>query len=95
VLPTIAPYLLPPVMARFSAQFGGVDLTVHEDTTAQLLKLVHAYEIDFAVASEPIVDDRLTVTELFTEELVAGPAAKTSRWPKNARSRPRTCATSS
>ncbi len=70
VLPTIAPYLLPPVMARFSARFAGVDITVHEDTTAQLLKLVHAYEIDFAVASEPILDDRLVVTELFTEELV-------------------------
>lgn len=70
ILPTIAPYLLPPVMARFSAQFAGLELNVHEDTTAQLLKLVHAYEIDFAVVSEPIVDDRLTVTELFTEELL-------------------------
>lgn len=70
ILPTIAPYLLPPVMARFSAQFAGVEINVHEDTTAQLLKLVHAYEIDFAVVSEPIVDDRLTVTELFTEELL-------------------------
>lgn len=70
VLPTIAPYLLPSVMAQFSAQFAGVDITVHEDTTAQLLKLVHAYEIDFAVVSEPIADDRLTVTELFTEELL-------------------------
>lgn len=70
ILPTIAPYLLPPVMARFSTQFAGVEINVHEDTTAQLLKLVHAYEIDFAVVSEPIVDDRLTVTELFTEELL-------------------------
>ncbi|MBX3751140.1 MAG: LysR family transcriptional regulator [Opitutaceae bacterium] len=70
ILPTIAPYLLPPVMARFSAQFAGVEINVQEDTTAQLLKLVHAYEIDFAVVSEPIVDDRLTVTELFTEELL-------------------------
>ncbi|HRI82632.1 MAG TPA: LysR substrate-binding domain-containing protein, partial [Opitutaceae bacterium] len=70
VLPTIAPYLLPPVMAKFSAQFAGVDITVHEDTTAELLKLLHAYEIDFAVASEPIIDDRLVVTELFTEELL-------------------------
>ncbi len=70
ILPTIAPYLLPSVMARFSAQFAGVEINVHEDTTAQLLKLVHAYEIDFAVVSEPIVDDRLTVTELFTEELL-------------------------
>ncbi len=70
VLPTIAPYLLPPVMAKFCAQFAGVDITVHEDTTAELLKLLHAYEIDFAVASEPIIDDRLVVTELFTEELL-------------------------
>lgn len=84
VLPTIAPYLLPAVMAQFSAQFGGVDLTVHEDTTAQLIKLVHAYEIDFALVSEPINDDRLVVTELFTEELLLAlppkhPLAKKSR----------------
>lgn len=70
VLPTIAPYLLPQIMARFSTQFAGVDLTVHEDTTAQLLKLLHAYEIDFALVSEPLNDDRLAVTELFTEELL-------------------------
>lgn len=70
VLPTIAPYLLPPVMAQFSAQFAGVDLTVHEDTTAQLIKLVHAYEIDFAIVSDPIDDPRLVVTELFSEELL-------------------------
>lgn len=70
ILPTIAPYLLPAIMAKFSAQFAGVDITVHEDTTAELLKLLHAYAIDFAVASEPIIDDRLVVTELFTEELL-------------------------
>lgn len=70
VLPTIAPYLLPRIMARFSRQFSGVDITVHEDTTAQLLKLLHAYEIDFALLSEPLHDERLTVTELFTEELL-------------------------
>jgi LysR family hydrogen peroxide-inducible transcriptional activator len=70
VLPTIAPYLLPPVMTRFSARFPGVDLTVHEDTTAQLLKLVHAYEIDFALVSQPVSEHRLTVTELFAEELL-------------------------
>ncbi|MCC6415672.1 MAG: LysR family transcriptional regulator [Opitutaceae bacterium] len=70
VLPTIAPYALPPIMARFSRQFPGVDITVHEDTTARLLKLVHDYEIDFAVVSDPINDSRLAVTELFTEELV-------------------------
>lgn len=70
LLPTIAPYLLPPTMARFSAQYPGVALTVHEDTTDQLLTLVHACEIDFALVSDPIRDERLVVTELFAEELV-------------------------
>ena len=70
VLPTIAPYLLPEVMAQFSAKFAGVEVVVQEDTTAQLLKLLHAYEIDLALVSEPINDDRLITVELFTEELL-------------------------
>lgn len=70
VLPTIAPYLLPGVIAGFTEQFPGVELVVQEDVTARLLKLAHAYEIDFALASQPIQDDRLEMRELFTEELL-------------------------
>lgn len=70
VLPTIAPYLLPDIMAQFSVKFPGVEIVVQEDTTAQLLKLLHAYEIDLALVSEPINDDRLVTVELFTEELL-------------------------
>ena len=70
VLPTIAPYLLPRVITGFMKQFPGVDIIVHEDTTAQLLKLALAYEIDFALASHPLHDERLAIRELFTEELL-------------------------
>ena len=70
VLPTIAPYLLPQALAEFTGTFPGVEIVVQEDTTARLLKLAHAYEIDFALASEPIQDERLKVRELFTEELM-------------------------
>ena len=69
VLPTIAPYLLPPVLVYFGKKFPGVEIIVHEDTTAQLLKLANAFEIDFAVASPPIQDQRMEVKDLFTEEL--------------------------
>src|SRR5258705_6394202 len=48
-LPTIAPYLLPDVMAQFVEKFPGVEIVVHEDTTAHLLKLVHREEIDSAL----------------------------------------------
>jgi LysR family hydrogen peroxide-inducible transcriptional activator len=70
VLPTIAPYLLPDVLARFMEKFPGVEIVVQEDTTARLLKLAHGYEIDLALASRPIEDPRLEVRDLFAEELL-------------------------
>ncbi|MDB6064161.1 MAG: Transcriptional regulator, LysR family [Pedosphaera sp.] len=70
VLPTIAPYLLPEAMTAFTRQFPGIQIVVEEDTTARLLKLALAYEIDFALASQPIQDERLEVQALFTEELL-------------------------
>jgi LysR family hydrogen peroxide-inducible transcriptional activator len=70
VLPTIAPYLLPDVMTTFTERFPGVQIVVQEDTTAHLLKLLLACEIDFALASRPIRDRRLEVKELFSEELL-------------------------
>jgi LysR family hydrogen peroxide-inducible transcriptional activator len=69
VLPTIAPYLLPAVLGDFAKRFPSVEIVVQEETTAQLLKLVNACEIDFAVASRPIQDRRIEVKDLFTEEL--------------------------
>ena len=70
VLPTIAPYLLPEAVGGFMEKYPGVEVVVHEDTTAQLLKLLLAFEIDLALASQPIRDERLEVRELFTEELL-------------------------
>jgi LysR family transcriptional regulator, hydrogen peroxide-inducible genes activator len=70
VLPTIAPYLLPAALAEFTGKFPGVEILVQEDTTARLLKLANGYEIDFALASEPIQDPRFEVQQLFAEELL-------------------------
>ena len=70
VLPTIAPYLLPEVMGGFMEKYPGVEVVVQEDVTAQLLKSLLAFEIDLALASQPIRDERLQVRELFTEELL-------------------------
>lgn len=69
VLPTLAPYLLPPVVAEFSQRFPGVELIVEEDTTAQLVKQVSSYDLDCALVSPPLVDERIEWDELFSEEL--------------------------
>jgi LysR family hydrogen peroxide-inducible transcriptional activator len=70
VLPTIAPYLLPNIVATFTKKFPGVEIVVQEDTTSRLLTLALTCEIDFALASRPIHDERLEVRELFSEELL-------------------------
>lgn len=70
VLPTIAPYLLPEVMSQFFGKFPGVEIVVQEDTTARLLKAILAYEIEFALASLPIEDERLEVQTLTSDELL-------------------------
>lgn len=69
VLPTIAPYLLGDVLVQFSEQFSGVQTVIHEDTTAQLIKQLISCEIDLAIASRPIDEERVVVRDLFVEEL--------------------------
>jgi LysR family hydrogen peroxide-inducible transcriptional activator len=70
VLPTIAPYLLPDVLTEFTGRFPGVSLDVQEDTTARLVEQTLAGEIDLALVSLPLGNERLDVRELFTEELL-------------------------
>ena len=69
-LPTIAPYLLPAVVGKFTAQFPGVQIVVQEDTTARMLVMLAAGEVDFAVVSLPITDARFELEALFEEELL-------------------------
>lgn len=70
VLPTIAPYLLPEMIRRFTGQYPGVELVVQEDTTARLTQLLLGFEIDLAILALPVDSDRLEVRPLFTEELL-------------------------
>lgn len=69
-LPTIAPYLLPDVVRDFTKNFPGVQLVIHEETSAALAQLAAAHEIDFAIASLPAPGNQFEVTHLFDEELL-------------------------
>ena len=74
-LPTVAPYFLPARLRAFATAFPGIEVTVHEDTTAQLAAAVLAKEIDVALVSLPVVRAGLVTQEFFDEPLlVALPA---------------------
>ncbi len=75
-LPTVAPYYLPARLRRFAETFPGIEVVVHEDTTAQLAAAVLAKEIDVALVSLPVERAGLEAEEFFDEPLlVALPAA--------------------
>jgi LysR family transcriptional regulator, hydrogen peroxide-inducible genes activator len=70
VLPTIAPYLLPGLMARFGPKYPGLEIIVQEETTAQLTRQVLACDLDLALVSDPLEERGLQTRELFDEELL-------------------------
>jgi LysR family hydrogen peroxide-inducible transcriptional activator len=70
-IPTIAPYLLPRVLASFSRQHPSVSVSVVEEITPALLDRLHEGSIDLAVLALPVAGDELIATELSREPLFA------------------------
>jgi LysR family hydrogen peroxide-inducible transcriptional activator len=53
-IPTIAPFVLPGVIPRFSQKFPNARLEFHEDLTDELLQKIIAAELDVGITSLPI-----------------------------------------
>ncbi|MBX3443890.1 MAG: LysR family transcriptional regulator [Planctomyces sp.] len=68
-IPTIAPYLLPPLLKSFRRQHAGARVSVHENLTDPLLQGCLSGEVDVAVIASPPHHDLLCSEALFTEEL--------------------------
>jgi LysR family hydrogen peroxide-inducible transcriptional activator len=69
-IPTIAPYLLPAALRQFEKRHQGVEVTIHEDVTRNLIGALVAGEVDLAVMALPMDDERLEVEPLFSERLL-------------------------
>lgn len=71
VIPTVAPYLLPPHLAAYSRKFPQVRLTVVEEITPVLLERLRASAIDVAILALPIRGHEFEALPLLTERLFA------------------------
>ena len=69
-IPTMSPYLLPPVLARLRAESPDCELVVHEDLTEGLLERLDEHEIDAAVLSPPVSHPRIACETLGSEPLL-------------------------
>ncbi len=70
VIPTIAPYLLPRIIARLSQGHDGLDVHVRETLTMRLIQELSEGKLDAAIVALPISDPALTELPLFTEKMV-------------------------
>jgi LysR family transcriptional regulator, hydrogen peroxide-inducible genes activator len=69
-IPTLAPYLLPKVIARCRMSHPNMEIATYEDFWPQLLEMVVQGEIDLALAPLPILDKRIISEPLFKESLM-------------------------
>jgi LysR family hydrogen peroxide-inducible transcriptional activator len=70
VIPTIAPYLLPAIIASLTREYDGLDLHVRETLTSKLLQELAERRIDAAIVALPVSEPSLTEVALFTENFV-------------------------
>jgi LysR family transcriptional regulator, hydrogen peroxide-inducible genes activator len=70
-IPTIAPYLLPPMLSGFSRQHPSVSVSVVEEITPTLLERLHQGTLDLALLALPVEGDELISTELMQEAMFA------------------------
>ena len=69
-IPTIAPFVLPAVIRRFSREYPEATLEVHEDLTDELIRKIIAAELDVGITSLPINNKLIQTEELLTEHLL-------------------------
>lgn len=70
VIPTIAPYLLPGVIAELSRLYSDIELSIRETLTRTLLEELADGRLDTAIVALPISEPAFTEVELFRERFV-------------------------
>eukprot|EP01037_Dinobryon_pediforme_P016556 gene16556-16735_t len=70
VIPTIAPYLLPTIIANLTAMNAGLDIHVRETVTPKLIEELAEGRLDTAIVALPVSEPSLTEVALFAENFV-------------------------
>lgn len=70
VIPTIAPYLLPAIIARLTEANEGLDIHLRETVTPKLIRELEEGRLDTAIVALPVSEAFLTEVELFSEDFV-------------------------
>lgn len=81
IIPTVAPYFLPTIIAALSERFPELDLTLREAVTQSLIADLSEGRIDLAVVALPISEPALREFALFEEDFVLVRASEDAAKP--------------
>src|SRR6266700_988144 len=70
MIPTVAPYLLPTVMANLTRTHPELDIHVREALTSKLLQELAEGRLDTAIVALPVSEPSLTEAALFSENFL-------------------------
>jgi LysR family hydrogen peroxide-inducible transcriptional activator len=82
IIPTLAPYLLPLFITRFTKKYPEVKLTVNEITTEVLITRLREGRIDAGILVTPLNENGIKEQPLFYEELMAYVSRKNEAYQK-------------
>lgn len=71
IIPTIAPYLLPKVIAAMLEKYPDLKLLIWEYTTEDIINHLKTGIIDCGILATPLVDQNITETPLYYETFVS------------------------
>jgi len=69
-IPTVAPYLIPPLIARCRQVHPNLQISVREDFRPQLVRGVLEGELDLAITAQPVINRQVAVETLMSEPLL-------------------------
>lgn len=69
-IPTMSPYLLPPVLSAMRAEYPECEIVVHEDLTESLLDRLDDHSVEAAILSPPVEHPRIACDTLGSEPLL-------------------------
>lgn len=70
IIPTIAPYIVPPLIQYIHTEHPSISLTIIENTTANLIKALEAAEVDMALLATPLAQAGLLEVPIYYEKFV-------------------------
>src|ERR1700685_573232 len=68
-IPTVAPYLLPPLLKQFVREYPKAELSITENLTKYTVRACLEGDVDVGLLALPIEDERLVGERLFTGAL--------------------------